>query len=429
MKKYAKKLGITIALSIWLMSHLYAQNTLPEYLRIAKENSPLIRDFKNQSIANKAEAERLKALFNKPRLDLSGNYLLAPVYNKDKNQLELNPKSAVNYYGYDLGNTNGGAYQALLTLTKPLFNSRVSETIANQSLITAQVNDNAAILSAHDLEKLVTDQYILCLQDNKQADYARDILALLAQQTGIVKKFVEHGLLKSSDLTLINLEQEGIQGLLATYEANYRRDFLDLKLLAGIKDTSVVILDSVSIHLKTEVSTSAYLNKYRLDSLALETTQKAFETKYKPQISFFTNTGLNANYIPAIPNRFGLSAGLSLTWNILDGRQKYLNRNKTNALLNSVKGYKENFQTQNTVRKAKILTELSAYDNRIKIARRQIDGYNELLSAYKRQIIQGELSVIDFINVLKNKSATERDYVLLQTNRNLLINSYNYWNW
>lgn len=423
------KFIVAILFCFLLLPKVYAQNTLTEYIQIAKENSPLIRDFKNQSIANKAEAERLKALFNKPRLDLSGNYLLAPVYNTDKNQLELNPKSAVNYYGYDLGNTNGGAYQALLTLTRPLFNSRVSETVANQSVVTAEVNDNAAILSAHDLEKLVTDQYILCLQDNKQADYARDILALLAQQTGIVRKFVEHGLLKSSDLTLINIEQEGIQGLLATYEANYRRDFLDLKLLAGIKDTSVVILDSVSIHLTTEVSTSAYLNKYRLDSLALETTQKAFETKYKPQISFFTNTGLNANYIPAIPNRFGLSAGLSLTWNILDGRQKYLNRNKTNALLNSVKGYKENFQTQNTVRKAKILTELSAYDNRIKIARRQIDGYNELLNAYKRQIIQGELSVIDFINVLKNKSATERDYVLLQTNRNLLINSYNYWNW
>ena len=423
------KFIVAILFCFLLLPKVYAQNTLTEYIRIAKENSPLIRDFKNQSIANKAEAERVKALFNKPRLDLIGNYLLAPVYNTDKNQLELNPKSAVNYYGYDLGNTNGGAYQALLTLTKPLFNIRVSETVANQSVVTAQVNDNAAILSAHDLEKLVTDQYILCLQDNKQADYARDMLALLAQQTGIVKKFVEHGLLKSSDITLINIEQEGIQGLLATYEANYHRDFLDLKLLAGIKDTLVVILDSVSIHLKPEVGASAYLNKYRLDSLALEMAQKAFETKYKPQISLFTNTGLNANYIPAIPNRFGLSAGISLTWNILDGRQKYLNRNKTDALLNSVKGYKENFRIQNPVRKAKILAELSAYGNRITIARRQIDAYNELLNAYKRQIIQGELSVIDFINVLKNKSATERDYVLLQTNRNLLINSYNYWNW
>ncbi|OJW81794.1 MAG: hypothetical protein BGO69_14915 [Bacteroidetes bacterium 46-16] len=413
----------------WLMPNLYAQNTLPEYLQIARKNSPLIKDFKNQSIANKAEAERLKALLNKPKLDLSANYLLAPVYNTDKNQLELNPKSAVNYYGYDLGNTNGGAYQALLTLTKPLFNSKVSETVANQSLVTAQVNDNAAILSAHDLEKLITDQYILCLQDRKQADYAREILKLLAQQTNIVKKFVEHSLLKSSDLTLLNIEYEGTTGLLATYEANYRRDFLDLNILAGLKDTTVHVLDSLTISLKPDVFSSAYLDKYRLDSLSLVATQKAFETKYKPQINFFTNTGLNANYIPTIPNRFGLSAGLSLTWNILDGNQKYLNRNKTSALLNSVTGYRENFQTQNTLRKTKILAEISAYENRITIIRGQLNDYNSLLKAYTTQIIQGELSIIDFINVLKNKSATERDYLLLQTNRNLLINSYNYWNW
>ena len=41
----------------------------------------------------------------------------------------------------------------------------------------------------------------------------------------------------------------------------------------------------------------------------------------------------------------------------------------------------------------------------------------------------GQVSVLDYITVLRNKIQTERDYLLLQTNRQLVIAAYNYWNW
>lgn len=417
---------------ICLCVKVSAQNTLDYYIQTAKERSPLINDNKNQSIANKAEAERLKAMFSKPQLGISANYLFAPVYTTDAGKSSLqsnNPNNLKNYYGYDLAATNGGTYQGLLTLTQPLFNGEVSDAKANEAYARAKINDNAVLLNAHDLEKSVTDQYLLSLQDKKQINYAKDILRLLGQQTGIVKKLVESSLLKSSDLTLLRIEYENNKGLLINYQANYQRDLLDLKILSGIRDTSIVDLDSISITLKNKVVVSDYLNKYRLDSLSLRATQKAFETKYIPQLSFFANTGLNAVYAPTLPKRFGLSAGLSLSWNIFDGRQKEFNKSKTLALLNSVSYYKENFQTQNEVRKTKILSELASYQQRIDNLQTQLNSYKELINSYKKQMIMAQISIIDFINVLKNQSAAERDYLLLQTNRQLLINAYNYWNW
>nr|WP_294899627.1 TolC family protein [uncultured Pedobacter sp.] len=425
------RLALSGLLSIGMCYTAFAQHSLSDYIQTAKEKSPLINDNKNKSIANKAEAERLKAMFSKPQLNLNASFLFAPVYSTDgnKNSLQLNPKNVTDYYGYDLSATNGGTYQGLLTITQPLFNGKVVETLADEAYARANINDNAVKLNAHDLEKAVTDQYLLCLQDKRQIDYAKSILYLLNQQTDIVKKLVESSLLKSSDLTLLNIEFENNEALLTTYQANYKRDLLDLNILSGIKDTTIVSLDPVSISLKSGQQFNGFLDKYRLDSLGLMASQKAFETKYKPQLSFFANTGLNAVYVPTIPQRFGFGAGLTLSWNIFDGRQKELNSNKTQALLNSVSFYKENFQTQNELRKAKFLAELESYKGREMHIERQLKSYEDLISAYKKQIITGQLSIIDFVNVLKNQSATERDRVLLQTNKQLLINAYNYWNW
>jgi outer membrane protein TolC len=410
---------------------LRAQTSLPQFIEAAKTNSPLINENKNLVAANQAEAERIRAIYNKAQIGLSANLLFAPIYRMDngKNRLVLNSDGADQYYGYDLGATNGGQYQGLLTITQPLFNSKRTELLAAQALASSQVNQNNMKLTGHDLEKTVTDQYILCLLDRKQADHQQEVLSLLEQQRFIVKKLVSSSLLKSSDLTLLNIEYENNLGILAAFNADYHRDLMDLKLLSGIKDTSVLKLDTLTLTLRNAATSSPYLEKYRLDSINLVAGQLAFETKYKPQLNAFANTGLNAVYAPTIGNRFGLSAGLSFTWSLMDGQQKQLARRKTSALLQSVSFYKENFQNQNAVRKSKILSELRSYDDRMKHAQKQLTEYQSLISGYRKQIIQAQLSVIDFINVLKNRSSVQRDYFLLESNRLLLINAYNYWNW
>jgi hypothetical protein len=411
---------------------LHAQSTLQEYIALAKTNSPLINDNKNQVVANQAEAERIKALYKKLQLSLNANYLLAPVYVTDngRNRIELNPNGATNYYGYDLGNTNGGNYQALVNVTQPLFNSKRAEILAGQSLVNAQINTNNIKLTGHDLERTITDQYLLCLLDRKQTKNAEDNIQLINKQQIIVKKLVNGSLLKSSDLTLLNIEYDNNVNVLITYQATYHKDLLELKLLSGIRDTTINELDSLSLTLNdVEPGYSLYTEKFRLDSVSLVSGQKGFETKYAPQLSWFGNSGLNGPYFPTLGNRFGLSAGLTFTWNILDGHQKEITRRKTNALLQSISFYKTNFQTQQSLRKVQILEELKSYDRRLKNSQQQLSDYESLLASYRKQVIQAQLSVIDFINVLKNRTTVQRDFLMLETNRQLLINAYNYWNW
>jgi outer membrane protein TolC len=410
---------------------LNAQNTFEYYLEKAKLNSPLIADNKNQSKANQLEAERLKAQYTKAQLNVTANYLFTPIINRDNgdSRFEANSNGAEKYYGYDLAASNGGQYQALLTLTQPLFNTTRYQTFAEQSLIASQVNENNVRLSVHDVEKAVGDQYILCLLDKQQWQFTDSLVQILEGQQAIVKKLTQSGLMKQSDLSLLTIELQGQRNARINFLTTYKRDLLDLNVLCGISDTSFVVLPELNLSLNPDTTTSHFLAKYTLDSLNLRAQQKVFELKYKPVVSAYANGGLNAVYAPTIPSRLGVGAGLSFTWNIFDGHQRNINEQKTNALLRSVSTYKNYFNVQNNVRKERIAKEIQGLDQRLQILQEQLAEYTTLMTYYKKELMQGQLPVINYINVLKTQTASKRDLLILQTNRLLLINLYNYWNW
>jgi outer membrane protein TolC len=430
-KKKIKMPKPILLLLLFVANSSFAQNNLEYYINKAKQNSPLVNDSKNQSKANQFDIERLKAFYTKPQIGITANYLFSPIISTDNNKTSFQPNAegAPNYYGYDLAYSNGGQYSAMLNVTQPLFNGKRYETASEQLNVTSQINQNNSKLTEHDIEKIVTDQYILCLQDNKQTAYAEAMVKLLADQKDILKKLVESSIYKQSDLTLLNIEHQNFLAQLTTFRANYRRDLMDLNILCGINDTALVQLQNSDLALNSTVSNSMFLEKYHLDSLNLIAQQKAFELKYKPQLNLFANTGLNAVYAPTIPNRFGISAGLSFSYYFFDGNQKSINRNKTQVLEKSISFYKDNFITQNTVRKSKILTELQSYTDRISIAEQQLKDYEVLLNSYKKEILSGQLSIINYTMILKNMATIQRDYTLLFSQQQSLINAFNYWNW
>ncbi|MCW3124165.1 MAG: hypothetical protein JWQ38_3657 [Flavipsychrobacter sp.] len=408
-----------------------AQHTLQDYIEFARQNSPVVKDNQNQIKTADYEIRRLQAFYKKFQVHVTGNYLFAPIISTDNGtaKLELNSQGANHYYGYDLSQTNGGLYQGLVTVTQPLFNNKRYKAFAEQVELSKLTNGINIKLTLHDLEKSVTDQYILCLLDKKQVLYYDSILLLLNDQLVIVRKLTEASLLQQSDLILLNIEYANNQNLLATYKAIYRRDLFDLQILCGLKDTAFVVLPDVSIPVQNLVSRSAYLEKFRLDSAGLFAAQKVFETKYLPQFSVFTNAGLNAIYAPQIPNRFGFSAGLTATWQLYDGRQRQLMQSKTNVQLETISFYRDSFNIRNELRRTKILATLQSNTDRKVFIQRQLAEYDNLLLAYKRQIMQGQLSIVNYITVLKNMISVKRDYYVLEANDLLLANEYNYWNW
>ena len=82
-------LSLTFSL-VWLYS--YGQKiqecSLYYYIETAKENSPLITDYRNQTEIEQAELKRLKAMYTHSRLELNGDYLFVPVISKDRLQME-----------------------------------------------------------------------------------------------------------------------------------------------------------------------------------------------------------------------------------------------------------------------------------------------------------------------------------------------------
>ncbi len=422
---------ISLPLIFVFSSTVLRAQDLPFYIEQAKLNSPLIQDNKNLSEAAHLEAERLKAFYTKSQVTLTGLYMFAPIISHDNNKsdLVLNSPGADKYSGYDIAASNAGTYQGMINWAKPLFNNSRYETAAEQVLIGAQINENTAQLSAHDLEKFITDQYLLCLTDYKQTEYLSDLVKIINDQKNVVFKLVENGIAKQSDLALLTIEQKTQQTALNTFRATYRRDLMDLRVLCGMTDTTYQVLTNIDLQPKENINQSRWVERYRLDSLNLLATQKVFEMKYKPLVGLYANTGLNAVYAPTIPNRFGMSAGFNFTMNLTDGKQRQISQQRTSVLMRSTGRYKNFFYKQNTVRKGRILTELKALNERLTLTEEQLKEYIKLLAFYKQELSRGQISVINYITTLKSMIITQRDFVLLQTNKQLLINLYNYWNW
>lgn len=426
--------GLLLAgLGLLLTAPAMAQRGLETYLDKARQSSPLIRDNQNQIQANALEAQRLQAFYTKPLVQLTGAAQFSPIFSTDGGGVrpELNSNGADRYFGYDLAVSNGGLYQGLVNVTQPISNLFRARAFAEPFVLASQIGQTVIGLGQHDVERIVTDQYILCLQDRLQVQYTDSLLQLLSDQRGIVLKFVEASLLKRSDLTLVDIETQTQRNLRVAYQTAYRRDVLELNALSGIADTTAVELAPLNLTLAPDIGPveSGFTRRYALDSLALLAQQNIFDLRYRPQWNFIANGGLNTSYLPALPRRLGFSAGVSLIWTLYDGHQKRLNSQRTAVLQQSFGNYRRFILTQNEVRRERLRGELRGLDERLVVFRQQIAGYEAVLASYRGELLQGQLSIINYVTVLKNMVAARRDALLLQSNRQLLINAYNYYNW
>jgi outer membrane protein TolC len=155
--------------------------------------------------------------------------------------------------------------------------------------------------------------------------------------------------------------------------------------------------------------------------------QSVYELKYKPQLNFFANVGLNAVYQPSF-DRIGFSTGISLSLTLLDGNQRKLQKKKTEIYLQKNDFEKRNFMTQTEINKHKIKSQIQSHSQRIILAESQLNQYNILLNTYSKELAQGEISVMDYKTLLKDMYAKKHESLQLKMEKQVLINSYNYWN-
>ena len=407
------------------------QRDLNYYLEQAQQNSPLIQKNKNDSRIIDLDLLQTEKILKNPEINLESSILFAPIisHTSNSNRLDLVSNGSDSYSGYDLGITNGGQYQAFISLKQPLLGQSSLKIYANKSDISKKQNNNSTSLTIHEMEQLVSYQYILCRKSKVQIKNGEDLITQLDDQLNTLKKLVNSAVYKHTDLLLLQIEKQNLEISNKTFEDDYKSNIYDLNLLSGIKDSSIVDIQESDLQLRPEITLqSRFLTSYRLDSLGIMADKSISELKYKPQLSLFANAGLNAVYLPAF-NRLGMSAGLTFSMNLYDGNQRKLERDKSNVNINTLQFEKSHFRTQQEINKIKIKSQINSLNNRTVLIEDQLKQYDKLYDAYQNELKQGLISVMDFKNLLKDITAKKQDFLLLKMEKQLLVNSYNYWNY
>jgi len=409
---------------------LAQQRDLNYYLEQAKNNSPLINKNKNDNKIAELDLKQIRSILYKPEINLESSVLLAPIVSHDNNssRFELISNGADKYNGYDLASTDGGQYQALVNLKQPLFTKSQFNIYSDKNDISHKINENKIVLTIHETEQLVTYQYLICLKSKMQIENSVMLLKVLDDQLQTLQKLVESAIFKQTDYLLLQIERQNYDYDYKCFQAEYKDNLYDLNLICGINDTSLLDIKDVYFQLNPDtIAQSSFLTSYKLDSLNIISDQSINELKYKPQVNFFANAGLNAVYIPTY-NRLGFCAGITFSWNIYDGNQKNIEREKSKLNLHTLVFEKNNFLTQQDINKTKILNQIHSLNQRILLAEEQIILYSKLLDVYSKELTQGEMSVMDYKNLLKDITAKKQQSLLMKIEEQQLINSYNYWN-
>lgn len=423
---------LCIAVMLFTPVNLFAQPIdLNFYIGKAKENSPFIHKNINEKKVVQLDLEQLKSIYSKPEVTVEAGVLFAPIVSHDdnKNQFRFVSKDATNYTGYDLAITDGGQYQAVVSLKQNLFTGSKFKTYQEKADIQNQISDNNIELTNHELENAVTHQYILCLKSEKQAQNSLELIKQVEDELNTMQKLVQNAIFKKTDLMLLEITRQNYQQEYETFVSEYRSNIYDLNLLCGINDENEVSIRDTIFLMNPEINTdSRFLKMYYLDSLSIAADRKIFELKYKPDVNFFANGGLNAVYLPAF-NRLGFATGLNFSMYIFDGNQRDIERKRSEINLETLNFEKEKTKQQNIIQKNFTLSRIQSINDRILLANQQLEQYDKLLSVYRIQLEQGEISVMDYKYLIKEISTKKQEKLLLEMEKQIVVNAYNYWNY
>ena len=406
------------------------ERNLDFYIGQAKEHSPLINQAENEKKIVSLDLQQMNRILYKPEINVISGFTFSPIISRDNSttSFQLVSEGATDYIGHDLALTDGGQYQALVSMRQPLLAGSKYKAYASKADIAQMINENNIILTIHELEQVVGYQYLLCIGSSKQAENTLSLMRNLEEQYKLIQILVENGVYKQTDLILMQIELENYNLDYKSLKAEYISNLYDLNLICGISDTTVVGLQDIDFRISTQITAnSGFLTGFKLDSLNILSDQAVSELKYKPQLDLFADAGLNAAYLP-YPQRLGLSAGLALTWNIFDGHQRDIQREKSAVNLQTLEFRKNNFITQNEISRNRILNQINLVNERIILNEKQADKYKRLAEAYSKELSLGEASVMDYKNLLKDIASKYQELLQLKMEKQFLFNSYNYLN-
>lgn len=415
-----KRIGLTLFSIFWIVNIGFSQNTLNFYLKAARENNPVVKE--NLSLKEKAaiQGKMIKAEYQGPKVYASGEANYSPLIpNKD------DPKAV----GYDVAITDGGLIAANLNVLQPIFNNTIRETLSQQAQASGEAGVVKATLTLHQLEKEVTDQYIIAYQSLSQIEFTKNIREQLLKQKEIIEALAKRGIYKSSDILLLDIEIQNQSAQLNYLQSAYNQNIYALNSQCGITGQPIVKLTSPDIELREDIRQSKFLDKFRSDSLQEVFNLQVSNLKYKSQFNIYGNTGLKAIEFSGLQRKFGVAVGLTMFIPIYDGHQRDYNEQQTDINLQDIDNYKQNFIIKKSNRQQAILSSLDLIEKKIEIINSQLRNYEKLIGLYKNELQAGNLEIINYMNTIRSYTSLQNDLSVNKTNKLLIINENNYYNW
>lgn len=466
-----KKLLILIFSILFLKTGYSQKNySLDYFLNAAEKNDPALLQNENLKEISRYDKKLIDAQNNSVQVDVTSEVMVAPFFNNYGRFIDITTNPSPNAYGYAEPVSNGALYSAQLNVTKEIFNRASVQNLLFQNKLKNHALDLSREEISHQLKKNVTDAYIQVYHLQLREDITEEMISDLENRLKVVEILVKKGILMQSDYLLLQLEIENKKLQLQQLQNNLNSSLLALNNAVGIEADSIHDLSEPSIPVAPEVqayldkipspaevatyssdsmnyqkpeiptlirptdtiqadSSFYYQRRFRNDSLQLVADEKVFENKYKPSLTAYGNTGLNAVEASRIPHNVGFSAGVKLSVPIYDGGQRKIKQLQNKLKLENLEYQKKNdrIKKQNTLQS--LQKQMASIKTGIQLINNQLKKQEHILEIYKGKMVQGQVSIIDYLKVVQNYKMDMETKLQMKINLWLLENEYNATNW
>lgn len=405
---------LLILSGVLLIQILYAQQqNLDFFLNSGLQNSPLLKDYANRVNSAVLDSMRIKAGQGFHVNATSNNYY-API---------------IRSWGYDEIKTDIAEVSAVVQVSRDVLWKNNLENKYQGIRLQKQADLLEGSLSAKELKKMIISQYITVYSDQQYYKLNSEILDFLRNEEQIVKKLAENGFYRQTEYLafVVNIRQQEL--ITEKYDITFKTDFEALNYLCGIYDTTRYILSSPELTTGSSagISNTLFYRQFIIDSLKLVNNDRQIDFEYQPKLSLFADGGYLSSFAVTPWKNFGISAGMTLTVPIYDGKQKQMQHQQVAISESTRSNYRGFFENQYRQQIAMLEHKLSSVDQingktveQQKYSRALVDANHVLLNA-------GDISVSDYLLSVNNYLNANNMLIENTIERFKIMNELNYW--
>ncbi|MGI4874603.1 MAG: TolC family protein [Janthinobacterium lividum] len=390
---------------------LSSPRRLADFLAVAYQSSPLLRETANQVRQNRIDS-LVRARQNGVQVAGIGSALYYPSVTNSQGE---------NVLGYDNAISNGGNYAAIAQASKPLLNRFQLQTDYQILASQGQVLRNTGRLSALDLRRNITDQFLTAYAAETQLTFSRTLLAQLHQQDAQLRQLVNGGIFKQTQYLSFYLSVRTQEVTVEQNRLAYRRELGSLRGLAGVADTALITLEVPTPPTTRPLAglLAPAQRQYTLDSLRLRFDRQAVDAAYRPKLSAVLDAGLqSSSYLPlALAHSVGIGSGLQLALPIFDGHQRQLQYQRLELSEQSRRGYRQFITVQRRQQYAQLEGLIRASDALLGRIREQLRVADALVGAARQQLATGDVAILDYLNLVTSYRTLQFSLTQAQTDQ------------